>query len=68
MPITPTPDYDSDLHTGSQIDPKNPPAHCGFPMNVSEEYGGYRLDCRDWDYEIHTDEDGVLAEPPYITN
>ncbi|MCA2227387.1 hypothetical protein [Nonomuraea aurantiaca] len=65
--MLPTPDFDSDLHTGSQIDLANPPQHCTFPMQVSAEHGGYRVECVEFDYEIHTSEDGVLTEPPHTT-
>lgn len=67
MPATPIPDYDSDLWTGDMIDLRNPPSHCGTLMRVLPEPGGYRLDCHEDDCEIHVDADGVLTEPPYIT-
>ena len=66
MSFRPTPDYDSDLSTGSKIDLTTPPRHCGFPMQVSEEHGGHRVECRNFDYEIHTDQNGVLTEPPHF--
>lgn len=66
MPL-PIRDHDSDLRTGDTIDLQSPPRHCGFLMNVFEAHGGYLLACRDDDYEIHTDEAGVLTEPPHIT-
>lgn len=67
MPVIPAPDYDADLWTGDKIDLNDPPKHCGAAMNVQPENDGYRLDCMDDDYEIHTDADGVLTEPPHIT-
>lgn len=59
-------DYDSELQTGSRIDPENPPEHCGYAMNVSEAPYGYMLVCLDDDCEMHTDKDGLLTEPPFI--
>lgn len=65
--MIPVVDYDSDLRTGSRIDFADPPQHCGHPMEATEEHGGYQLTCVEDDYEIHTDERGVLTEPPHIT-
>ncbi|MER6488787.1 hypothetical protein ABT264_35225 [Streptomyces virginiae] len=67
MVFIPTPDYDSDLWTGSQIDIDSPPSHCGAPLRRYEEGDGFGFECLEDDYEIHTDSAGVLTEPPFIT-
>lgn len=59
---------DGELTTGSKIDPANPPRHCGTALNVHKTPYGHWLVCHNDDYEIHTDQAGVLTEPPYITN
>ncbi|MFF4403629.1 hypothetical protein [Streptomyces sp. NPDC001404] len=66
--MIPTPDVSGELWTGDKVDLAKPPCHCGVPMRVRQEYGGgFRLDCLNDDYEMHTDMYGVLSEPPYMT-
>lgn len=60
-------DYYSDLQTGDRIDLDEPPEHCGEEMDVHKDSSNRLLICVNGDYEITTNEDGTLVEPPYIT-
>lgn len=64
---TPHFDYYGDLQTGDRVDLDEPPHHCGEEMNVHRDSSGAVLVCFNGDYEITTDKDGALVEPPYIT-
>ncbi|MDR3082119.1 MAG: hypothetical protein LBV60_14545 [Streptomyces sp.] len=55
-----------DLWIDDQVDLANPPEHCGYPMNVWPEAGGYRLVCLDDDLELGVDADGIITEPPLV--
>jgi hypothetical protein len=63
----PVPDADGSLWRGDKIDLRNPPKHCNSAMRIDRDRGGFRLVCHTDDYVIHTDDQGVLTEPPYIT-
>ncbi|RCH70474.1 hypothetical protein DT019_03015 [Streptomyces sp. SDr-06] len=59
------PDID-DLWIDDRVDVTNPPEHCGMPMKVWAEAGGYRLVCLDDDLELSTDANGIITEPPLV--
>jgi hypothetical protein len=55
-----------DLWIDDEVNVTDPPEHCGYPMKVWPEAGGYRLVCLDDDLELGVNADGIITEPPLV--